>query len=289
MTPFQFSTVQELVEKASYEGTTISQIVAQWEVETSNLSREKIFEKMSNNWKVMKKSIEEGLQKEGQTMGGLVNKAAAHMYNAISTGIVPQDRLSKTIYKALAVAEFNASMGCIVAAPTGGSCGIIPAVLSTAQEEYNFNDEQIVWSLFTAAGIGLVIAEKASVSGAEGGCQAECGSAAAMAAAALVELLGGPPQKVATAAALALKNALGLVCDPVGGLVEVPCIKRNSFLAVNSLVAADLAMAGIPSLIPIDEVITAMGEIGRALPESLRERAQGGLAATPTGKKYKNE
>ena len=180
--------------------------------------------------------------------------------------------------------ELNASMGLIVAAPTAGSCGILPAVLVTAQEEKNYTDDKIVMSLFTAAGIGLVLAQNASIAGAEGGCQAECGSAASMAAGALTELAGGTVEQVSEAVALSLKNALGLTCDPVAGLVEVPCIKRNAFYAVNALVASDLALAGIRSVIPVDEVISAMKEIGDLMPIALKETAQGGLAATPTGK-----
>jgi L-serine dehydratase len=176
-------------------------------------------------------------------------------------------------------------MGRIVAAPTAGSCGIIPAVLVTAMEERQLSEESVVDSMFTAAGIGMVIANRASISGAEGGCQAECGSASAMAAAALTELLGGSPAQAADACAIALKNTLGLVCDPVAGLVEIPCIKRNAAGAANALVAAELALAGIESVIPVDEVIDAMREIGAGMSDSLKETAKGGLAGTPTAKR----
>jgi L-serine dehydratase len=185
------------------------------------------------------------------------------------------------------VAEVNAGMGKIVAAPTAGSCGVLPAVLLTVAEELNAGEEQLIEALFAASGVGLVIAHQASVSGAQGGCQAEIGSAACMAAVAAVELAGGDPESAAHAGAIALKTLLGLVCDPVAGLVEVPCVKRNVTGAVNALVAADMALAGIKSNIPLDEVIVTMGQIGNSMPCSLKETAQGGLAITPTALKVK--
>jgi len=177
-------------------------------------------------------------------------------------------------------------MGKIVAAPTAGSCGIIPAVLMTIAEERKIDDEQLVMALFTSSAFGMVIANKASISGAEGGCQAECGSASAMAAAALVELCGGTPVMSGHACAIAIKSVLGLVCDPVAGLVEIPCIKRNAMGAANAFVSAELALAGIESKIPVDEVIHAMKVVGDCMIPALKETAEGGLAATPTAKKY---
>ncbi len=193
--------------------------------------------------------------------------------------------IGEAIAKALAVSETNACMGKIVAAPTAGSCGILPAALLTVMEAYQVQEHDAVMSLFTAAGFGMVIAKKASIAGAEGGCQAECGSASAMAAAALAEVMGGTPQMAGNACAIALKNILGLVCDPVAGLVEIPCIKRNASGVTNAFTAADMALAGIESAIPPDEVIEAMKKIGDAMPNSLKETAEGGLAVTPTGKK----
>lgn len=279
--------MEQLVRTASEKGCKISRIVFDYEVENSQQSSEVLLEKMGYYWQVMKDSVEKGLYQQEPTMGGLVSGAAATVKDAVEGKRIPKDRLTLTAMRAIAVAEVNASMGLIVAAPTGGACGIIPAVLITAQEQENYSDEDIVMAMFTASGIGMVISKKSCLSGAEGGCQAECGSAASMAAGALTELAGGSPQQVAEAAALSLKNALGLTCDPVGGLVEVPCIKRNSFLAVNALVASDLALADIESLIPMDEVIGAMEETGRLMHSSLRETAQGGLAVTPTGKTIK--
>ncbi len=176
-------------------------------------------------------------------------------------------------------------MGRIVAAPTAGSCGILPAALLTMQAEKNIPERDCVMSLFTASAVGMVIANNASLAGAQGGCQAECGSAAAMAAAAIVELAGGTPHMVEHAIAIAIKNILGLVCDPVAGLVEIPCIKRNASGVAGAFVAAELALAGIESAIPADEVIWTMKKVGDAMSSSLKETAEGGLAATPTGRR----
>jgi L-serine dehydratase len=183
---------------------------------------------------------------------------------------------------ALAVSEQNAKMGRIVACPTAGSCGIVPAVLFALQKANGYTDRELVDALFTAGAVGIVIAKNASIAGASGGCQAECGSAAAMAAAAAVELMGGTPEEACHAVAFSLKSLMGLVCDPVGGLVEVPCVKRNAFCAVNAYVAATMARSGIESLIPADEVISAMDEVGKLMSPSLKETAKGGIAATPT-------
>ena len=187
----------------------------------------------------------------------------------------------------LGTSEYNAAMGVIVAAPTAGAAGVLPGVLLAAQEEYGFTDREAVNALITATGIGAVIATRATISGAQGGCQAEVGSGCAMAAAALCDVMGGTARQTTHAAAIALKNALGLACDPVAGLVEVPCIKRNGMYACMAIAAADLALAGVESFIPPDEVIDAMYQIGCNLPACIRETAEGGLAITPTGLKAK--
>jgi L-serine dehydratase len=197
------------------------------------------------------------------------------------------DFTRQIIVTALKTGECNACMRRIVAAPTAGASGVLPAVLLPAQKKFACSDEQMVQALYVAAGFGQVIAQRASISGAAGGCQAEIGTASAMAAAALTALGGGTPEQMAHACAMALKNLLGLVCDPVAGLVEVPCVKRNVVGAMNALACAEMALAGIPSAIPCDEVIDAMGAVGDALPASLRETGQGGLAATPTGRRVK--
>ena len=195
------------------------------------------------------------------------------------------DYIGRVIMRALKMGECNACMRRIVAAPTAGSCGVLPAVLLTYEELNRETEERMIEALYVAAGIGQVIAERASISGAEGGCQAEIGSASAMAAGALAYLQGGSPQAVIHAAAMALKNLLGLVCDPVAGLVEVPCVKRNVIGAVNAAAASEMAAAGITSVIPPDEVIDAMQAIGRKIDTSLRETGEGGLAVTPTARK----
>ena len=193
--------------------------------------------------------------------------------------------LTDVIAGALRMGECNACMKRIVAAPTAGACGVLPAVLLPYRRHFQAGEEALVQALYVASGFGMVIAARASISGAEGGCQAEIGSAAAMAAPALVHLQGGAPAQMAHACAMAIKSLLGLVCDPVAGLVEVPCVKRNVMGAVNALSCADMALAGLEGGIPCDEVMDAMAAVGRAMPPSLRETGEGGLAATPTGQK----
>ena len=284
-----FKTIAQLVGISEEKRTTISSVVLDHEKEISGQSTEDLLGKMGKTWQVMKDSMEKGIEKPQIPMGGLVMGASSKIGAALKKGRLAGDRLTKTILRSLAVGEVNASMGLVAAAPTAGACGILPAVLFTAREEGGYGDDEIIKSLFTAAGIGLVIGRNASISGAEGGCQAECGTAAAMAAAALVELGGGSPKEVGEAAALSIKNVLGLVCDPVAGLVEVPCIKRNAFFALNAWAAAEMALAGIESVIPVDEVIGAMKEIGEEMPTKLKETSMGGLATTPTGKKIARE
>jgi L-serine dehydratase len=240
---------------------------------------------MGRSLQVMKESVQRGLIGAERSVSGLAGGDARRLHESSLAGkTISGDRTMLAVARAMAAAEVNACMGRIVAAPTAGSCGVLPGVLLTVAERLGKSDEDLVRALFTAAGFGMVIAQKASISGAAGGCQAECGSAAAMAAAAGVELAGGSPEQSAHAAAVALKSMLGLVCDPVAGLVEVPCVKRNGTAAALALAAIDMALAGIQSAIPADEVIEAMGQVGRALPESLRETAGGGLAATPTAR-----
>ena len=281
-----YDSIQELVDKAKKKGKLISELVLEDQALQMEQSQEELFELMRASLQVMAEAAAKGLTAVSKSASGLSGGDANKMRQSVDAGRSLSGKvLSKTLAKALAIAEVNACMGRIVAAPTAGSCGIIPAVLLTLKEENNLAEERVVMSLFTAAGLGMVIAKKASISGAEGGCQAECGSAAAMAAAAAVELMGGTPQMSAHACAMALKSVLGLVCDPVAGLVEVPCVKRNASGAANALIAAEMALAGIESTIPVDEVIGAMKAIGDAMPKSLKETAEGGLADTPTAKK----
>lgn len=280
-----YQSIRELVLAAQETGQTIGRTVLADQARLLEQTEEQLLTRMAERLTVMRAAAEQGVQSSERSRSGLSGQSAARMQSVLEqnrtlTGPV----MGKALAIALAVAEVNARMGRIVAAPTAGSCGILPAVILTLAEAYGLADEAAVLALFTASGIGLVIAKNASLSGAEGGCQAECGSAAAMAAASAVELMGGTPDQAAHACAIALKNVLGLVCDPVAGLVEVPCVKRNAGGAANALAAAELALAGIESVIPADEVILAMKSIGDQMPASLRETAQGGLAATDTAR-----
>ena len=238
--------------------------------------------KMSRLWRAMAQSVVD-YDPECRSPSGLSGGQAAKMEAAQNT--LCGDFLQQVIATALKVGEHNACMGRIVAAPTAGASGVLPAVLIPLQKKEQLSDEEMTRCLYVAAGFGQVIAARASISGAEGGCQAEVGSASGMAAAALVHARGGSPAQMATACAMALQNVLGLVCDPVAGLVETPCVKRNVMGATNALACADMALAGIAGAIPCDEVIDAMAAVGRSLPASLRETGEGGLAATPTGRK----
>lgn len=279
----RFSRIAELVALAQQQQRSVGYIVWQYETERSQRPSQEIWNQMHLNLAVMREAVQSGLASREKSLSGLVGGDAARMKDRLQGG---STLCGSAVYKAaayaLAVSEVNAGMGRIVACPTAGSCGIVPGALLAIGEELGCDDETLVQALFTTAGIGLVIAENASISGAKGGCQAECGAAAAMAAGAIVEMAGGTPRQVGHALALALKNMLGLVCDPVAGLVEVPCVKRNAFGAVHALVAADMALAGIESVIPADEVIDAMYQIGLVMPKTLRETSEGGLARTPT-------
>lgn len=280
--------VQGLIDQAVKQGIGIWEIVAQYQTEQSGISIDDLRTTMEANLKVMEESVEMGVKNTSKSNSGLVGGDAAKLKAAVSKGkTICGEVMGDALVRAIAVSELNACMGKIVAAPTAGSCGIIPAALLTIAEHKNIQRQELLNALFTAAGVGMVIAKRATLSGAEGGCQAECGSASAMAAAAITELLGGTPQMAGHACAIALKNVLGLVCDPVAGLVEVPCVKRNAMGVANSLVAAELALAGIESKIPVDEVIDAMKSIGNMMATALKETSLGGLAATPTAKEIK--
>ncbi|HOJ09857.1 MAG TPA: L-serine ammonia-lyase, iron-sulfur-dependent, subunit alpha [Clostridiales bacterium] len=281
-----YKSINEIVEAAEKEQKNISQIVIYEQSLQLNSSIDELYLKMSENLKVMKAAVEEGLASSQKSISGLSGGDAVKLKKHVDSGYnIGGKFFCNMLQKAIAIAETNAHMGRIVAAPTAGSCGIIPAVLLTIGEENDISEDKIIMSLFTSAAIGMVIANRASISGAEGGCQAECGSASAMAAGAAVEALGGTPKMISSACSIALKNVLGLVCDPVAGLVEVPCIKRNAMGAANALAAAEMALAGIESVIPADEVIDAMRSIGNLMPVILKETAEGGLAASPTARK----
>ena len=276
-----FNNIEELIVLAEEAGTSLHEIVIKREMQDSQKTRAEIMLSMQTNWQVMQASIERGIKNTEKSLSGLTGGDAKKLYAYRQRGYMGQEVLSAAAY-AVGISEVNAVMGRIVACPTAGSCGIVPAALYAAKMERNVSDQAIVNALFTAAGIGMVIDQNASIAGAAGGCQAECGTAAGMAAAALVELAGGSPRQIGNAVALSIKNLLGLVCDPVAGLVEVPCVKRNGFAVIEAMLAADMSMAGIDSVIPVDEVIDAMNRIGKALPKSLRETSEGGLATTAT-------
>lgn len=247
-----------------------------------NMTAEESFAAMKNLLSVMR-SADKNYDPAQRSVSGLSGGDGGKMDAYIASGrSIAGPLVGRMIAAALRMGECNACMKRIVAAPTAGACGVLPAVLIPCGEALALPEDALVEALYVAAGIGEVIAQRASISGAESGCQAEIGSASAMAAAAVVQLRGGTKEQMANAAALALKSLLGLVCDPVGGLVEVPCIKRNVIGAVNALTAAEMSLAGIESRIPPDEVIDAMREVGDTMPAALRETAQGGLAATPT-------
>ncbi|KAB2494732.1 L-serine ammonia-lyase, iron-sulfur-dependent, subunit alpha [Priestia endophytica] len=284
-----FRNVAELVELAETQGKKISHIMLEQECEVTGLTKEEILEKMSRNLTVMEEAVERGL-KGVQSVTGLTGGDAVLLQNYIKTGkSLSGDLLLDAVSKAVATNEVNAAMGTICATPTAGSAGVVPGTLFAVQNKLHPSREEMVEFLLTAGAFGFVVANNASISGAAGGCQAEVGSASGMAAAAIVEMAGGTPQQSAEAMAITLKNMLGLVCDPVAGLVEVPCVKRNAMGASNAMVAADMALAGITSRIPCDEVIEAMFKIGQTMPVALKETAQGGLAATPTGRKLQEK
>ncbi|MGN0158435.1 MAG: L-serine ammonia-lyase, iron-sulfur-dependent, subunit alpha [Brotaphodocola sp.] len=283
---WDYNLLSSIVAAANEHECRISDLVLSQQAEQLEQDEAAVFERMRQTYAVMKECIEPGCDEHLRSTSGLTGGSAFKMRKAYIEGnTLTGKMISGALFRALAVSELNASMGRIVAAPTAGSCGILPAAVLTLQEERGLSDEACVMALFTASAVGTVIAENASIAGAQGGCQAECGAAAAMAAAALTELAGGTPQMVSDAVAIALKNILGLVCDPVAGLVEIPCIKRNASGVAGAFVAAELALAGIVSAIPADEVIWAMKKVGDAMSPTLKETAEGGLASTPTGQK----
>ena len=278
-----YQSLEELCQLEEQENKPFWKIVQEDDCREQGISEQENFERMRGMYLAMKKADEEYDEKL-LSASGLVGTEGGKMKAArLSGSLLCGDFIGKVMEKALKTSESNACMKRIVAAPTAGSCGVVPAVFLTIQEEKGYSEEQMVEALYVAAGIGGVIANRAFLAGAAGGCQAEIGSASAMAAGGVAHLLGGSGREIANAAALALKNLLGLACDPVAGLVEVPCVKRNVMGAVNAMTSADMTMAGIFSKIPPDEVIDAMRAIGRSMNEDIRETGKGGLAGTTTG------
>jgi len=281
------TSIAEWVAQAEAQNCGLHEVALQVEAQVSGQSREAIVAQFQQRLAIMRDSVARGLAtRQGRSLSGMTGGDAQRLA-AWLEGRAPASgpMVSRAMLYAIAVGEVNAAMGCIVAAPTAGSSGVLPGVLFSLQEGLGLSEAAVLQGLITAAASGVVIGWRAMLSGAEGGCQAEVGAAAAMAAAAAVELQGGSPRQAAHALAITLKNMLGLVCDPVAGLVEVPCILRNASGAAQALLAADLALAGIESVIPPDEVIDAMGQVGRLLDVRFKETAQGGIAASPTGRR----
>ncbi|MBC2456721.1 L-serine ammonia-lyase, iron-sulfur-dependent, subunit alpha [Clostridium beijerinckii] len=280
----------ELLEVCNKRHISICEYTLEEEAKTTGLTYEQVFEKMRKNLQVMKSAAEIGLNNEIISISGIIGGDAYKLNKYLKEGkTLTGDFMVTAMARALSSSEVNASMGNIVAAPTAGSCGIIPAVIISAGEKLSLTEDEMVKALFTATGIGIIIAKNATLSGAEGGCQAECGSAAAMASAAAVEMMRGTPEQALNAAAIVFKNILGLVCDPIAGLVEVPCAKRNVAGAISALTTADMVMAGVISKIPFDDTVEAMYKIGKKMPSEFRETALGGLAITETGLKLKKQ
>ena len=284
-----FKNVKELIEKCDNEHKAIHEVMLEQEMSVSGLTRDEVYAYMDKNLQTMEHALEEGLNgvssKTGLTGGDAVLIKRYLATGQALSGVTLLDAVSK----AVATNEVNAAMGKICATPTAGSAGVVPGVLFGLEPRLHPTRRDMLNFLLTAGAFGFVVANNTSISGAAGGCQAEVGSAAAMAAAATVELAGGTPQQSAEAFAICLKNMLGLVCDPVAVLVEVPCVKRNAAGASNAIVSADMALAGVTSRIPTDEVIEAMYKIGQTMPSALRETGRGGLAGTPTGQRLKQQ
>lgn len=287
----KYQKIQELVEEAVRNQEKISALVLRDQAKAMGKTEEELYRKMEESFDVMCGSVESGRDPNLRSTSGLTGGEGAKMlaYSESSGGGLSGSFMTRALGRALAVSNCNAAMGKIVATPTAGSCGILPGCLVSMYEDKKREKRDIVMSIFTAGAFGMVIANVSSIAGAQGGCQAECGSASGMAAAALVELCGGTPQQCADALGMAIVNQLGLVCDPVAGLVEIPCIKRNASGVVIAFSAADMALSGIDLKIPTDECIDAMREVGDALPSALKETALGGLAVSPTGQKLRKQ
>ena len=278
-----FKNAKELLELCRQEGCPISEVMLCRECDEGETTRQAVMERMARVLEIMRRSATIPLERPVPSMGGLIGGEAQHLAaHADAKQSICGPVLQRAVTYAMAVLEVNASMGLIVAAPTAGSSGVVPGLLLALQEEYHLSDQQVLEGLFNAGAIGYLAMRNATVAGAVGGCQAEVGVAAAMAASAAVELMGGQPEQCLSAASTVLMNMLGLVCDPVGGLVEYPCQNRNAAGVANALVAAEIALSGVRQLIPFDEMVGVMYRVGRSLPAQLRETALGGCATAPS-------
>ena len=281
--------MQEIFDAIEKTNQPFWRVVLATDMEEREVTEAASMERMRFTWQAMLDSVE-SYQGERRSVSGLVGGDGARVRDyASKEKTLSGDYLTEVIATALSVGESNACMCKIVAAPTAGACGVLPAVLVPLYKQGNIEEEDILKALYVASGIGAVIAFRACIAGAAGGCQAEIGSASAMAAGALTALRGGDAEQIGNAVAMALKNLMGLVCDPVAGLVEVPCVKRNVVGAVNAISCADMALAGVTSRIPVDQVIDCMGDVGRRMPVEFRETALGGLAVTPFGQSVKEK
>ena len=279
-----FISGQELIIICDDGNITISRAMFERECSTFEMDEKQVWDKMEQAWNIMKDSATTALKKDLKSVGGLIGGEARKIKERGKKGHthVCGTVIAKAISYAMGVLEVNASMGLIVAAPTAGSSGVIPGTFLSIQEEMEFSDEDMIKALFNAGAIGYLIALNATVAGAEGGCQAEVGSASAMAASAVTQLMGGTPKQCLSAASSALSNILGLVCDPVGGLVEAPCQQRNAMGVANALISAEIALSGIENIVPFDEMVDVMYQVGKSLPSELRETAKGGMAIAPS-------
>lgn len=277
-----YKSLKEICEIAEKNQIPFWKVILQDDCKERNVEEGESFERMRTMYRAMKHA-DEAYTGERRSNSGMAGGDGKRLEQYVADGkAMSGSFVGKVMERAVKMAESNACMRRIVAAPTAGSCGVMPAVLLTYEDQKNATEDRIVEALYTAAGIGQIIAHRASISGAFGGCQAEIGSASAMAAGALIHLEGGSMEEICAGVAISLKSLLGLTCDPIGGLVEVPCVKRNVIGAVNAVTAADMVMAGVSSVIPADEVIDVMGEIGNDMSKKYKETAEGGLAATPT-------
>lgn len=279
-----YNSFGELLKITRSRSIPIWKAVVEEEAEVSGVSEEEVMSSFGRRFSIMEQSVKKALKTPQPTVSNLVSGFSAQQWSYSETGkTICGGLINRAMAYALSGIEVNASMGKICAAPTAGSCGILPAVLISLRDEFGLSDETVIHGLITAAGIGSVITQNATVSGAEGGCQAECGAAGAMAAAAAVEMMGHSPEDALSAFSIAMVNVMGLICDPLAGLVQIPCAQRNASQAINALISADLAIGGMVLPIPPDQVLEAMFKTGRMLPEALRETAQGGIAATAEG------
>ena len=278
---YLYDTIEDIVRLADRESISFSEVVLRAEIESTDSTKEDVLTEIRRRIQIFKESVRDGIEDTRRSKSGMSGGQAKQLDDR--KPVFLSDLTYRAVRYAISVNEANAKMFRIVACPTAGACGILPGVMQAVGEVYHCDDTAYINGFLAAAGVGNVVTNQACVAGAVGGCQAEVGTAAAMAAACAVAMMGGTTEEVVTAMTLCMKNVLGLVCDPVAGLVEVPCVKRNGIYAVHALASAEMAMAGLRSRIPADEVIGAMDSIGRALPEALRETSEGGLARTKTG------